>query len=226
MRPSAASVVWRPSSGTPSARSRKRRKAAVGAVAPDHRRDHGRVEERDVGGLHTLAEDAPEAAGRWVAESGPQGMADVVEARSRDRGVRRDPMAAAGIGDGFPALDRAPVVADDVRRRIGADRIDHAEQVVGEVLEAVGVRTRRRRRVAHPAHVVRHDVVTGGEVCGDVVPHDAGIWVAVHQHDRRAGRGLPPIGRGGRRSSCGRCSHASRWLSPHISTHRSIIAQA
>ena len=83
-----------------------------------------------------------------------QPEADVVEARPRARRVRRDAAGEARIGDELPALDRLPVVRDG-HGAAGAERVDHRDEVVGQLREVVVGRALRHAGQARAAHVVR-----------------------------------------------------------------------
>jgi AcrR family transcriptional regulator len=104
---------------------------------------------------------------------------------------RRDPRRMAA-GDAKP--DRRSMVLHVQGEAVEAELVEQPERDVGERVERVGERVRRRhRRVAEAEVIGGDDVVVAGELGDQLAEHERARWESVQQHDRRAGRvtGLP-----------------------------------
>ncbi len=112
-------------------------------------------------------------------------VADVIEARPRDRRERQHPTVGARRGHQLPGLDRAPVVADDVHRPSRRAGVDDRRRVVGELGEIVGRERRRSARRPGAADVVRDHVVLQRQPRHHLRPHRRGVGVAMDQQQRR-----------------------------------------
>ena len=111
----------------------------------------------------------------------------MVQARPGDRRERGDAALHRRTGDGVPGLDRAPVVREQVHRRVRGHRVRDGAQVVGQPVQVVGVGAGRGAGRARAAHVVGDDAVPAAQGGGHAVPDRVVVRVAVHrEHDRSA----------------------------------------
>ncbi len=168
-------------------------------AAPEQLRQHGHPEQGRVPGVQHL----PQHARQLFRGPAAQEQSDVVQARPGDRRERRDPAVELRPGDRVPGLDRAPVVGQQVDRRVGGDGVGDGAQVGGQTVQVVAVLPDWGARPACAAHVVGDDVMPVGQGRRDAVPHGVVVRVAVDgDHDRRSRRpallhGEPePVGSG------------------------------
>ena len=121
--------------------------------------------------------------------------------RATGRTARCTPTTGAhpvGVQPGhLPHDERAPVVADEDRRRRSRGDVEQPEQVGGQVLDAVGLDLRSVRvECAVAALVGRDHVVAGiGERLDLVSPRVGELGEAVAQHDRWGRPGRRPRSR-------------------------------
>src|SRR5580704_8415654 len=93
-------------------------------AAPGQLGQDGELEEDDVPGPGELAREvggAPRAAQHAAAQPG----AGLVDGGPAHRGERGHPARQPGRADRLPALQRAPVVTDQVHRPVRAHLLDH-----------------------------------------------------------------------------------------------------
>lgn len=150
-------------------------------AAPRRLGQPGQLEEGDVVRVEQLAHGRAR-----MPITGAHPGADVVQRGAGDRGERRESRREAFVGDGGPALDRAPVVGEEMHRRIRAHRIEHGAEVVDELSHAVGLAVARLVRCAGAADVVGDHAVALGQDRHDPVPYVVVVRVAVHR-DHRGG---------------------------------------
>ena len=161
------------------------------AQLPGHRRQGGDMKSADVPALRQLPQAGRQIGGAGAAHAVP----DMVQAGPGQAGVGGDALFRPRLGDRFPGLDRAPVVAHQVHRPARAQGIDHREQIVAQFFQAVGLAAARRGRGAGAAHVIGDQEVVVAEGFRHRVPDVAVIRVAVDEQHRRAVRVAPPPGR-------------------------------
>ncbi len=177
--------------------------ARSGEQRTNGRRTHPGDRERDHVGQpkrpaqRTAEPDGPIRPG----QVGPDGRGVVVRARPRHRGERGDALGGGGAAQILPGQDRTPVVAKDVDRLTGAERVDHRTEVVGQALGGIRLHRRRHRGPSDAAVVVADDAEPVGEQRDDAVPQHMRVGPAVDQHDRRpvgvaflVGREANPVG--------------------------------
>jgi hypothetical protein len=108
------------------------RPRAAEPQAPGQPRQHRHVKQQHVPGAYQLAQYLADGPRRGTQQPRSHPVSDMVEARARARRVRCNAPTQPLFGDEFPALDRAPVVRDQMDCAIGADGIDDGDKVVRE----------------------------------------------------------------------------------------------
>ncbi|MNR17779.1 hypothetical protein D3C85_1344620 [compost metagenome] len=118
------------------------RPAAPEPEAPVPLGQLGNMEEDDVpGGQRLPQRGAPLRPGAPPRRA--QRAGGMVEARPRARGERRDAPVQARVGHEFPALDRSPVMANQMHAPIWRHGVDDRDEIVGKALQPVVVHARR-----------------------------------------------------------------------------------
>ncbi|ABA52884.1 hypothetical protein BURPS1710b_A2521 [Burkholderia pseudomallei 1710b] len=113
----------------------------------------------------------------------------MVEARPRDRRIRRQPPLDGRIGGRFPALNRPPVVADEVKRPVAARHVGDGKQILREYGQLVVGAPLRCVGRARAAHVVRDHAKAFVQMLAHALPHARRIGIAVHEdHGRGVAR--------------------------------------
>ncbi|MCF0088671.1 hypothetical protein B0E37_03749 [Streptomyces sp. MH192] len=168
--------------------SQDRGPVAAEGAAPGELGQHGGVQQVDVPGLGALPEElaGPVRGGPPQASLHP--VPEVVEGGAGDRREGGDAARDAPDGHELPALHGAPVVADQVDRPAGADRVRDREEVVRQPVQGEAAAQRARGGgAAVAADVVQHHVeaVPLGEVDGHLGPHLLAVRVPVHEDHRR-----------------------------------------
>ena len=153
--------------------------------AKDQLGKHRQLEQSDVPRVDDLLRQHPEFT---TLETRTDEMAENVETRTADRGVRRDPAGQAPVGafthDGVPQLDRSPVMANEMHGfAVGAETVKHGDEVVDESRHTVSGATGRDGRVSGAAHVIRHDVECGFEERYYEVPDRLVVGESMDQDD-------------------------------------------
>ena len=151
-------------------------------LRPHHELWHERkMEIGDVQRAQRLPERRPQRRGAERAVSaGPQ--SGMVEGQARDGSEAGKACRRRVLCDRFPALNRAPIVSDQMDGCVGARCVRNGEEVLDEVRQAVAPLSGWHVRCAGPPDVVGDDVEVLGKVRGDQVPDGTGVGETVHAY--------------------------------------------
>ncbi len=163
---------------------------AIQTQAPAQLRQQRGVEEGDVPGAEQLTQRLQQCPGAAQAQAFAQPVADMVEARSGEAGVGRQQRLDAWFGHRFPALDRAPVMGDQVHPATCAGGVDDRFEVARQLWQAVVLHASRHLRCAAATHVVGDDAVVVGQLADQRQPDLVIVRIAMHQQQ---GRGIGPV---------------------------------
>ncbi len=157
-----------------------RRDRLVDRLQHARRRAHPATDER--GAEQSLVDDPAELLGEGLQRHRRPHVAGV---------DRHEALDAVGVVEAHEeADDPAPVVADEVHP-VDAQLVEHAGDIVGELVLAIAAR--RRLAPAEAPQVKGHHAEVGGQQWHDGLPRPPALRPAVHEQHGRAGAHLGDV---------------------------------